>query len=145
MHPTVAAVASIGTRACPSRYGTRRESTGAVVIPHLWNLDHCRGLDECWTQGREAQHSWQLVRTSEGVVVGTAPTTLVVVAHACFEGKPDRRVISTVHYSNLVVICHSDSAYLEFFFNSQPATHDPANRPAITQIPLTWSLSSVLL
>src|SRR6266576_3010035 len=97
MHPTVAAVASIGTRACLlSRYGTRRESTGAVVvIPHLWSLDHCRGLDGCWIQGREAQHGWQLVWTSEGDVEGVAPTMLVVVAQACFEGNPDRHGIYT--------------------------------------------------
>jgi hypothetical protein len=92
MHPTVVAVASIGTRACLSRYGTRRESTGAVVIPQLWSLGYCRGLDGCWIQGREAQHSWQLVGTSEGDVEGAAPTMLVVVAQACFECNPDRRV-----------------------------------------------------
>jgi hypothetical protein len=112
MHPTVAAVASIGTRAClPSRYGTRRESTGAaVVIPQLWSLDHCRGLDGCWTQGREAQHSWQLVGTSEGDVEDAAPTMFVVVAQACFECNPDRIVTvdisavmtTTLHYSNLI-------------------------------------------
>ena len=80
MHPVVAAVTSIGTRACLlSRYGTRRESTGALMIPRLWSLDHCRGLDGCWTWGREAQHSWQLVRTSKGDVEGAAPTMLVVV------------------------------------------------------------------
>jgi len=105
MHPTVVAVTSIGTRACPSRYGTRRESTGAVVIPQLWSLDYCRGLDGCWTQGRGAQHSWQLVRTSEGDVEGAAPTMLVVVAQqACFEAVRTGRVtadISTVHYSSL--------------------------------------------
>ena len=99
MHPTVVDVASIGTRACLlSRYGTRRESTGAaVVIPHdLWSLNHCRELDGCWIQGREAQHSWQLVRTSEGVVEGAAPTMLVlVVAQACFEAV--RTVESTSH------------------------------------------------
>src|SRR6267154_719271 len=104
MHLAVVGVASIGTRACLSRYGTRQESMGAaVVIPHLRRLDHCRGLDECWTQGREAQHSWQLVRTSEGDVEGVAPTMLVVVAQACFEGNPDRRVtVYLLSYSNLV-------------------------------------------
>jgi len=85
MHPTAAAVASIGTRACLNRYGTRRESMGVVVIPGLWVLDHGRGLDGCWIQGREAQHSWLSVRKSEGVVEGVAPTMLVVVAKACFE------------------------------------------------------------
>jgi hypothetical protein len=84
MHPTVVAVASIGTRAyLLSRYGTRRESTGAaVVIPQLWSLDRCRGLDGCWIQGREAQHGWQLVRTSEGGAEDAAPTMLVVLAQA---------------------------------------------------------------
>src|SRR6266852_8247860 len=96
MHPTVAAVASIGTRACLlNRYGTRRESTGVVVVLRSWSLDHCRGLDGCWTEGREAQHGWQLVRTSEGdVESAAAPTMLVVVAHqACFERQSgDRRI-----------------------------------------------------
>lgn len=142
MHPAVAAVASIGTRACLSRCETRRESTGAVVIPRLWSLDRCRGLDGCWTQGREAQHSSQLVRTSEGDVEGavTTPTTLVVVDQAFFVGNPDRRVMITTF-----TLIYSDSANLEFFFNNPPATQDPANRPAIAQTPLTWSWSSVLL
>ena len=93
MHPTVAAVVSIGTRVCPpSRYGTRRGSTGVAAILQLWSLDHCRGLDGCWTRGREAQRSWQLVRWSEGDVDGAAPMMLVVVAQACLQlrDNPDR-------------------------------------------------------
>ncbi len=85
MHPTAAAVASTGTRACLSRYGTHRESTDAVVIPCVCHLYHCRELGGCWILDREAQHSRQLVRMSEGGAEGGEPTMLFVAAQACFE------------------------------------------------------------
>jgi hypothetical protein len=145
MHPTAAAAASTGTRACPSRDGThrtRRESMGAVGIRHLWGLHRGRGPGGCWKRGREARRSWQSARTSERSVGGVAPTMSVVGAQACFRPTGPRSLL----YSNLVtrLSSYSDSAYLESFFNNPPASHDPANRPKITQTPLIWFLSSVL-
>ena len=148
MHLIAAAAASTGTRGCLSRVGTHRESTGAVVIRRLWDLDRGRGLDGCWTQGREAQHSWELAQTNERGAGGVEPTMSVVLAQACF-GPPGPQ--NPLYACNLLTrsglcssFCYSDSAYLEFFFNNPPASHDPANRPTITQTPLTCLSSSVL-